>query len=326
MHRILPALAAAFFLSSCGYIGGPLPPLANIPANVTDLAAVQRGTTLIVQFTVPSLTTEGMAIKTPLKLDLRIGTGVDPFSLGAWADQAEQIPEGRVTNGIARYEVPTTRWTGKDAIIAVRAVGSNGKPGVWSNLVTCPVVTPPDKPTDVRAESVAAGVLLTWSARGEHFRVLRRAGETGSFTQAAAGTGHQWTDADAEYGKPYSYLVQTTVDLGNGREAESDLSAAIAITPEDKSPPAVPANLSAIPAPGSAELSWDRNTEPDLAGYRVYRAAAGGAFQKIANTNEIPTYSDHAVEPGKTYRYAVSAVDKAGNESALSSPVEVTLQ
>jgi len=57
MRRFLTALAAV--LSGCGYVAGPLPPLANIPARVTDLAAVQRGGKLIVQFTVPQLTTEG---------------------------------------------------------------------------------------------------------------------------------------------------------------------------------------------------------------------------------------------------------------------------
>ena len=33
-----------------------------------------------------------------------------------------------------------------------------------------------------------------------------------------------------------------------------------------------------------------------------------------------------AVEAGKRYRYAVSAVDQSGNESARSAPVEVMAQ
>ena len=44
MRRLLPALiaAAALLTTGCGYTGDPLPPLANIPARVLDLAAVQR--------------------------------------------------------------------------------------------------------------------------------------------------------------------------------------------------------------------------------------------------------------------------------------------
>src|ERR1700674_765502 len=85
--------ASALFTTGCGYIGEPLPPLANVPAKVTDLWAVQRGSRIIVQFTIPDLTTEGRTIKDPVKLDLRIGTGVEPFDAGTWAAQAKSIPE-----------------------------------------------------------------------------------------------------------------------------------------------------------------------------------------------------------------------------------------
>jgi fibronectin type 3 domain-containing protein len=37
----------------------------------------------------------------------------------------------------------------------------------------------------------------------------------------------------------------------------------------------------------------------------------------------LPTYSDHNVEHGKTYRYQVSAVDQKNNESAKSAVAEV---
>jgi fibronectin type 3 domain-containing protein len=58
----------------------------------------------------------------------------------------------------------------------------------------------------------------------------------------------------------------------------------------------------------------------------VYRSIDGGAFQKIADVNEIPSYSDHVVERGKTYRYSVTAMDKSGNESGRSATVEAALQ
>ena len=39
-------------------------------------------------------------------------------------------------------------------------------------------------------------------------------------------------------------------------------------------------------------------------------------FPEVGDLVETPAYSDHAVESGKRYRYAVSAVDQLGNESA----------
>ena len=84
----------------------------------------------------------------------------------------------------------------------------------------------------------------------------------------------------------------------------------------------MPAGLNAATAPNSIEISWEGNTEPDLAGYRVYRSTGAGPFEKIGELVAIPSYSDRDIEHGKTYRYAVSAIDKSGNESAQSGPVE----
>ena len=113
MRRLLPALAASLAVG-CGYVGEPQPPLANIPSRVTDLAAKQHGGRIVVEFTVPRTTTEGMTIKSPLELDLRIGPGGDPFQEGTWAASATAAPSGLVEAGIATYEIPIAAWVGKD--------------------------------------------------------------------------------------------------------------------------------------------------------------------------------------------------------------------
>src|ERR1035437_2207893 len=133
MKRFLPA-AAALLLAGCGYVGDPLPPLANIPPKVSDLAALQRGGRIIVQFPVPAKTTEGHPIPPPLRLDLRAGTG-DQFEANQWAAGARQIPPGAMASGVARYEIPAADWTGKEVIFGVRAVAGNGKQSGWSNFV-----------------------------------------------------------------------------------------------------------------------------------------------------------------------------------------------
>src|ERR1035438_6763963 len=175
-RSLLPV--AALVLAGCGYIGEPLPPLANVPPRVTDLAALQRGGRIIVQFTVPAKTTEGHPIPPPLKLDLRAGTA-EQFEVSQWAAGARQIPPGAMADGIARYEIPATDWIGKEVIFGVRAVAGNGKRSGWSNFVVVPVVMPPEKPFGIASSVTQQGVRLTWQGRGTDFRVFRNTGDSG---------------------------------------------------------------------------------------------------------------------------------------------------
>src|SRR5205807_1962265 len=113
--------------SGCGFVGEPLPPLLNIPRPVTDLAAVQRGSKIIVQFTLPQLTTEGVAIKPPVHWDLRMGEpGTGDFRTEDWAVRARSPGEAHVENGHVSYEIPAAPWIGKDVVLGVRVQGAKG--------------------------------------------------------------------------------------------------------------------------------------------------------------------------------------------------------
>ena len=321
------ALAATLWLCGCAYVGDPLPPLANIPAAVSDLEAVERASEIVVHFTVPVETTEGVAIRGPLEFELRVGTGTaGGFDAGRWAEGATEISGGKVQEGLATYRIPAAEWTGKTVTVAVRTVGAHGKKSDWSNFVNLRVVPPPEQPRSLKAQATADGVRLTWEGAGGTFRILRRGANQKQFTAVGEQVGQpEWTDADAEFGQSYTYRVQRIVTTAGLPDAESDPSDTVEITPKDEFAPAVPTGLRASPAPASIELSWDRNREPDLAGYRVYRSAGGGAFEKVAELSAIPAWSDQKVEHGKTYRYEVTAVDQNGNESGRSAAVEATL-
>lgn len=83
---------------------------------------------------------------------------------------------------------------------------------------------------------------------------------------------------------------------------------------------------------GSATLSWNANTEPDLAGYKIYYGTAAriGTDPKICTmcgystkveVGKITTYSINNLTNGQTYYFSITAYDTSGNESAFSSQV-----
>ena len=96
----------------------------------------------------------------------------------------------------------------------------------------------------------------------------------------------------------------------------------------DKVKPLAPTGASVTydPATGKAKLTWAKNKEMDLAGYRIYRRVKGGTFPRspIATTTST-SYTDTTLpKSGVTFYYEVRAYDRAGNESGGSADQGVT--
>lgn len=322
LKHSLQFYGAALFLAGCGYIGDPLYPALNIPNRIADLSAIERGSNLEINFSIPPLTTEGLPVKQIGGIELRVGSNKsEPFNTDQWAREATRIAVP-VPNkiGPVHVAVPVQPFIGQDVIIGVRAINTKGRASDWSRLITVRVQPPLATPAELKPEAAPKGVFLTWQAPNESsFRVIRQAQDEQRAAQIGSATEAQYMDTQITYGKKYEYWVQAV----NG-EAESDYAGPAAITPEDKFPPAVPAGLTASLGLQTIELAWDRNTEPDFKGYRVYRAVGDGPFEKVVEMLEAPNFSDSKIESGKRYRYAISSVDQSGNESDKSTPVEAT--
>jgi hypothetical protein len=102
--------------------------------------------------------------------------------------------------------------------------------------------------------------------------------------------------------------------------------------PADVEPPAPPQGLVLSLVEGGVRATWEPNDEPDLLGYFVYRARGDGGDPELARAvrlNEAPlpdaAFFDTLVEDGATYAYVVTAVDQAGNESAVSAAATIHL-
>ena len=317
--RFAAAAALAFSLASCGYIGDPLPPALNIADRIVDLRAVEYGDRIIVDFTIPPLTTEGLALTSPGEVDLRIGPGETPFDENRWSATARKTPASASAAGPVRVEFKVAPWIGKQVVIGVRLVNKKGRASGWSNMVPMNVVAPIAAPVNVAAEPAQQGARITWKSSEPSFRIFRKGPEEREPRLIGNSNKPEFIDATAQLGLTYEYVIQAVRE-----SAESELPQPVPVTPRDIFPPAPPAGLNAVAGVNSIELVWERNTETDLKGYRVYRAAAGGEFEVLAEFVDVPAYSDRQVDAGKRYRYTVSAIDVAGNESPKSSISEIT--
>ena len=112
------------------------------------------------------------------------------------------------------------------------------------------------------------------------------------------------------------------------KEGEGSTSFPVLVQPEDSMPPAIPVGVKAvIDTNGIVTITWDRNTEKDLMGYKVFRAQKKG--------EELVPLVD-SIWYGTTFRdtlslkllnkrsyYAVTSLDTRFNQSAKSPLIEV---
>lgn len=286
MGRVGLALAL-LGLAGCAYVGDPLPPALHVPEKVSDLRAVQRGSKIYVDFTPPQLTTEGVVAERLSPPDLRVG----------------DTPVSKIFDAAP--------YVGQTIDVHVRFTGRSGRTSEWSNAARLTVVSPLEPPQQLRAEYTPQGSKVQWASPAPKFRVYRDGEVVGTSTDKV------YVDSSAELGRTYKYSVQA-VEPTPTNEAESELSLPVSLDTGDTFPPASPARLVAIAGVTSVELSWERSPEPDVVTYRVYRD------DRLVGTDlTAPNFSDSQVQHGSRYRYAVTAVDRANNESPRTPAAEI---
>ena len=316
-------------LCNCGYVGPVVPPSPELPTAVINLSVVEQGNNIQISFSTPPRTTDNLPIKHFSNIDLRVGPLSAPFDLERWSAGAKQYPlEPPEPNDpddprpqTMEKTIPVSEWAGQRIAVAVRtAVKKKGHYSPWSNIVRLDVI-PPLQPPAIKLEATAQGVDVTWPTEGEalHYEVYRQRAGDEQPVHVGTAEHNEYLDTTAQYDTHYEYSIVavkgSAESLPSGRES---------ITPVDVFPPSIPASITGLATPNSIEVSWQRSPEADLKGYYVYRSVEGGPFTRQGDLLTLPTYSDHSVEHGKTYRYEVSAVDQKNNESGKSSAAEVT--
>ena len=91
--------------------------------------------------------------------------------------------------------------------------------------------------------------------------------------------------------------------------------------PDSLWPPSKTLNVQAIAWDDTVQLTWDANSDFDLAGYKIYRGISSDSLSLLSDVGTATTYLDTNVTNDSTYYYAVAAYDIDNNESIYSDIV-----
>ncbi len=338
---------------------------------VSDLSARQVGDTIVLDFTLPTASTDLQPLmETP---SVEVYRNIPQIATTTAKSHAKNKSTERLVDTIPSQMVEQYRRSGRinfpdklnasdltaesgtELTYTVRTHVSRAKASADSNAVTVRVYPPPANVQDLRVTPTETALVLHWSApqavteaggaKPAGFHIYRA--EVDSTTAAAAvlnpsqaklmapeellaqTSATEYRDMSFQFGHTYLYGVRAVDQLGPATIESADSAPAV-LTAKDTFPPAAPRDLEAVSVattketPASVELTWTINTEPDLAGYNVYRSENPETPGQKLNSELllVPTFRDISVVPGKSYFYRVGAVDQSGNESPLSSPVE----
>lgn len=70
-----------------------------------------------------------------------------------------------------------------------------------------------------------------------------------------------------------------------------------------------------------ATVSWDKNKESDLNGYKIYYGISSGNYNNVIDVGNNISYTVTNLDSNITYYFAITAYDLSGNESEFSEEV-----
>ncbi len=341
--------------TNCGKKGPLQPPVVRIPQPVSDFVLTQRGERFFLSWRNPTAYIDGQPLESVAEVEVwlmvapRREEGANPVSLEEFKRQATLVrklskgdflvlEEGNRGGGRLGFVFePEEKWEKPRVYtFGLRVRDERRRLSDYSELLSIEKRALPQPPRDVRAAIFEDHIQLTWEAplgnidgstppqlvgyhvyRGEAKSNLVR------LTPLAVAE-KEYKDRDISFERVYRYVVRA-VAPSTGPVLESDDSKAVEVKVVDTFPPVPPSGLTAVAGPGYVALSWQPGQESDLAGYRIWRKEAGGGeFQMLATvTLEENTYLDRAVEKSRGYVYAITALDRTGNESLKSESVSV---
>jgi len=355
---LLLALAAAA-APSCGKKGPLQMPLVREPQAVSQLAARQRGTHVLLEWKNPTKYADGRALEAIGAIEIWTCDGPagtkpgpsasrPPVSGAAMVRRLGPGESGLTGADPARpgaalaFLLPLVRLPGRPSgalTFYIRVLDERRRPSVFSAPASLEPRACPQPPSLEAVRVEKDRLILSWAppesnvdgsspAAVAGYTVLRSE-EQGPFRPltAAPVAGPPFEDREFRFGRTYAYVVRSCAP-GTGPVVESDDSEALTASPRDVFAPDPPSGLIGLAGPDAVSLSWNPCPDADLAGYRVWRREAGeGEFAPLSvGLVPDPAFTDDTARRCAAYVYAVSACDRAGNEGPKSQTGPIALK
>jgi fibronectin type 3 domain-containing protein len=353
---LLVGLCAMTVAPTCGKRSPPLPPVERVPQRTQELSGVQRGNEITLVWPAPLRNAGEGSVQSIRRVDVYRVAERRGAPLALTEDQFESkatligsVPWEEIKKGGATLSyTDKLELAGQPARLryAIRYVNSSGQRAAFSNFFLvepASVVAAP--PTIIKKEISETANTIVWVAPTKNiddstpvnllgynvYRITQSQpeAEPKPLNQEPI-TGTTYQDKKFKFGESYTYFVRS-VSLGSeGKPVESLNSNSIPLSQNDIYPPAAPNLTTPNAAPGRIALFWTANSEPDVAGYYLYRSS-DPSLPKDKWSKLTPqlynktTFTDENVESGKTYYYYVVAVDNTGNTSPESEVVSETV-
>lgn len=185
-----------------------------------------------------------------------------------------------------------------------------------------PDTTPPAAPSGLAASGGDQQIGLSWNANSETdlagYQVFGSDNNTGPFIQlTTTTTATSYTETGLGQNTTRYYVVRAVDQSGNASSDSAIVSATTDAGAGNGGPPATPTGIVATGLNGAVSLTWNANTEADLAGYQIWRSEPGTAWQEI-DFSTTPSYNDGGLVAGNTYYYLLRAENTGGQVSGWS--------
>jgi hypothetical protein len=351
---LLPILVVMGIFASCGKKGPILPPVPKIPQKIKQIEAIQRGQKIILKWNNPTSYLDGSPLTT--LSEVSIWLQVFPLDESAVEDKvvfkrfhsrarmrASFKKEGfsRIANNEIGspfsfryiYGLTGSAALSRRHVFGIKVKDKRGRISEYSDLrILDPVMLsmPPRKPN---ASAFRDRIEIQWAPPVENidrstppnykgYNLYRLEGGGYRLLNSELIMGNKFEDRSALIGNHYQYIIRASATV-RPPFLESDDSQAAEVFFNDVFPPGVPSGLMTVAGDSFIALSWEIPPDPDLAGFRIWRRSEAEEDFMLLTSDPIweNAYNDSEVKKNITYYYAVTSMDKSGNESQRSEAV-----